>query len=177
MIPLVERNEDGSWPVTDDMYVAGSWTLTAHEARPGHEMQFSSVIESGVSTARAIFAFNSANVEGWGLYSEVIVQQYLSPEAQLFGLKARLIRAARAFLDPMLNLYDASGTLIAFDDNAPRTLELDTERIDERRALHAGRPEHVIGIDSDGTARRFGAQTELVDVGHARDASGCPIRG
>ena len=62
------------------------------------------MVESGVSTARAIYAFNSANVEGWGLYAEAIMQQYLSPEAQLFGLKARLMRSARAFLDPMLNL-------------------------------------------------------------------------
>jgi uncharacterized protein (DUF885 family) len=67
-------------------------------------MQFASMVESGISQARVIYAFNSANVEGWGLYSEAIMQQYLSPEAQLFGLKARLMRAARAFLDPMLNL-------------------------------------------------------------------------
>ena len=43
-------------------------TLTAHEARPGHEMQFAKIIEAGVSVARALFAFNSTNVEGWGLY-------------------------------------------------------------------------------------------------------------
>jgi hypothetical protein len=66
VIPQLKQNEDGSWQQTDDTYAAGSWTLTAHEARPGHEMQFSSIIESGVSTARALFAFNSANVEGRG---------------------------------------------------------------------------------------------------------------
>ena len=59
----------------------GPWTLTAHEARPGHEMQFSSIIESGVSIARAVFAFNSANVEGWGLYAEAIMRPYLPLEA------------------------------------------------------------------------------------------------
>lgn len=104
VIPLLVQNEDGSWQQTDDTYVAGSWTLTAHEARPGHEMQFSSVIESGVSTARAIFAFNSANVEGWGLYAEAIVRPYLPLEAQLISLQYRLMRAGRMFLDPMLNL-------------------------------------------------------------------------
>ena len=66
VIPLLEQNEDGSWVQTDDTYAAGAWTLTAHEARPGHEMQFSSILEEGVSTARVLFAFNSANVEGWG---------------------------------------------------------------------------------------------------------------
>jgi hypothetical protein len=104
VIPLLEQKEDGSWPQTDDTYEAGAWTLTAHEARPGHEMQFSSIVESGVSIARAVFAFNSANVEGWGLYAEAIVRPYLPIEGQLISLQYRLMRAARMYLDPMLNL-------------------------------------------------------------------------
>ena len=104
VIPQLTQNEDGSWQQTDDTYVAGSWTLTAHEARPGHEMQFSSLLEGGVSTARVLFAFNSANVEGWGLYAEAIVRPYLPLEGQLISLQYRLMRAARMFLDPMLNL-------------------------------------------------------------------------
>jgi hypothetical protein len=104
VIPKLTQNDDGSWQQTDDTYVAGSWTLTAHEARPGHEMQFSSIIESGVSIARALFAFNSANVEGWGLYAEAIVRPYMPLDAQLISLQYRLMRAARMFLDPMLNL-------------------------------------------------------------------------
>ena len=104
IIPLLEQNEDGSWVQTDDTYAAGAWTLTAHEARPGHEMQFSSILESGVSITRALFAFNSANVEGWGLYAEAIMRPYLPLEGQLISLQYRLMRAARMFLDPMLNL-------------------------------------------------------------------------
>ena len=104
IIPLLGKNDDGSWVQTDDTYVAGSWTLTAHEARPGHEMQFSSVLESGVSITRALFAFNSANVEGWGLYAEAVMRPYLPLEAQMISLQYRLMRAARMFLDPMLNL-------------------------------------------------------------------------
>ena len=104
VIPQLKQNDDGSWEQTDDTYVAGSWTLTAHEARPGHELQFSSVIEGGVSVARAIFAFNSANVEGWGLYAEAVMRPYLPLEGQLISLQYRLMRAARMFLDPMLNL-------------------------------------------------------------------------
>jgi hypothetical protein len=104
VIPQVVQNEDGSWPQTDDTYEAGAWTLTAHEARPGHEMQFSSMIEAGVSTARGIFSFNSANVEGWGLYAEAIAKPYMPYEGQLISLQYRLMRAARMFLDPMLNL-------------------------------------------------------------------------
>jgi uncharacterized protein (DUF885 family) len=104
VIPQLTQNADGSWVQTDDTYVAGSWTLTAHEARPGHEMQFSSLIEGDVSIARAIFAFNSANVEGWGLYAEAIVRPFLPLDAQLISLQYRLMRAGRMFLDPMLNL-------------------------------------------------------------------------
>ncbi len=103
---LVTSNPtDTSGEVMDDFgSKASTWALTAHEARPGHEMQFAAMLESGVSEARAIYAFNSANVEGWGLYAEAIMLEYLPLEGQLFGLRARLIRAARAFLDPMLNL-------------------------------------------------------------------------
>jgi hypothetical protein len=104
VLPQLTQNDDGSWQQTDDTYEAGAWTLTAHEARPGHEMQFSSIVESGVSITRAVFAFNSVNVEGWGLYAEAIVRPYLPLEGQLISLQYRLMRAARMFLDPMLNL-------------------------------------------------------------------------
>ncbi|HEY2684942.1 MAG TPA: DUF885 domain-containing protein [Steroidobacteraceae bacterium] len=86
----------------DFTYDAVAWTLTAHEARPGHELQFDSMVEQGVSLARALFAFNSTNVEGWGLYSEYIMQPYEPAEGQLLTLQLRLLRAARAILDPEL---------------------------------------------------------------------------
>jgi hypothetical protein len=104
VIPRLEQNQDGSWQQSDDTYEAGAWTLTAHEARPGHEMQFSSMIEGGVSITRALFAFNSVNVEGWGLYAEAIAKPFLPLDGQLISLQYRLMRAARMFLDPMLNL-------------------------------------------------------------------------
>jgi uncharacterized protein (DUF885 family) len=86
----------------DFNFEAASWTLTAHEARPGHEMQFDKMVEEGVSQARALYAFNSTNVEGWGLYSEYIILLYMPLEGQLISLDYRLLRAARAFLDPEL---------------------------------------------------------------------------
>jgi hypothetical protein len=92
----------GNLQLDDFTYDAFSWPLTAHEGRPGHELQFASLIERGVSKARAIFAFNSVNVEGWGLYSEAEVQPYLPLDGQLAGLQSRLVRAARAILDPGL---------------------------------------------------------------------------
>src|SRR5437762_6107378 len=88
----------------DFNYDAAAWTLTAHEARPGHELQFASMVERGVSLARAIFAFNSVNVEGWGLYAEAITLPYMPDDGKLVSLQLRLQRAARAFVDPELQM-------------------------------------------------------------------------
>jgi hypothetical protein len=104
---ILPLNIPGANGAADDQYDdfnfdAVSWTLTAHEARPGHELQFDSMLEHGVSLARALFAFNSTNVEGWGLYSEYIMQPYEPVEGQLLTLQFRLLRAARAFTDPEL---------------------------------------------------------------------------
>src|SRR5690349_5269130 len=105
VLPLVVPTADGKSLRMDDFTnPANSWNLTAHETRPGHELQFSAMVEKGISEARAIFAFNSVNVEGWGLYAEVEVKPYLPLEGQLGTLQSRMKRAARAILDPMLNL-------------------------------------------------------------------------
>lgn len=104
---LVQKNpalEGDDSRMDDWSHDSVTWALTVHEARPGHEMQFASLVENGTSLARSTYAFNSANVEGWGLYSEAIMMEYLPLEGQLFTLFARLQRAARMFLDPMVNL-------------------------------------------------------------------------
>src|SRR5262252_367211 len=88
--------------IDDFTYTASTWTLTAHEARPGHELQFDSMVERGVSLARSLYAFNSTNVEGWGLYADYITKPHMPLEGQLISLQLRLMRAARAFLDPEL---------------------------------------------------------------------------
>ena len=103
---LVQKNPglEGDEAVMDDWsHDAIVWPLTVHEARPGHELQFASLVENGTSLARAVFAFNSANAEGWGLYAESIMHEFLPLEGQLFNLYSRLMRAARMFLDPMVN--------------------------------------------------------------------------
>ena len=105
VLPLAAPSSKGEMKkFDDDTFDAASWTLTAHEARPGHEMQFSAMVENGVSTARAIFAFNSTNVEGWGLYSEYIMRPFMPAEGQLISLQNLLLRAGRAFLDPELQM-------------------------------------------------------------------------
>lgn len=101
-IPAPPGSKEATQKLDDFTYSAAAWTLVAHEARPGHELQFDNMIEHGVSLARAVFAFNSTNVEGWGLYSEAIMLPFMPAEGQLVSLQLRLQRAARAFLDPEL---------------------------------------------------------------------------
>ena len=81
--------------------------------------EIDAMLERGVSLARIRYAFNSTNVEGWGLYSEYITKPYMPLEGQLISLDYRLLRAARAFIDPELQ----SGKLKPED--AYRILEQD----------------------------------------------------
>ena len=85
-------------------FKAAAWTLSAHEARPGHELQFAQMVARGVSQARVLYAFNSVNAEGWALYSEAEFMPYEPIEGQLIALQYQLLRESRAMLDPMLNL-------------------------------------------------------------------------
>ena len=106
VLPLkVSGGSEGTALLVDDFtHKAAAWPLTAHEGRPGHELQFTAMVERGVSQARMIFAVNSVNVEGWALYSEEIIQPFLPVEGQFMTLWSRLVRSGRAFMDPGLNL-------------------------------------------------------------------------
>lgn len=105
VLPLGNPDAGGKGQQYDDFnFVSAAWTLSAHEGRPGHELQFTAMVERGVSLARSLFAFNSVNVEGWALYAEAEMVPYEPLDGQLIALQFRLLRAARAMLDPMLNL-------------------------------------------------------------------------
>jgi len=97
VLPLENPNARPGTRMDDFTFDAITWTLTAHEARPGHELQFARMMENGVSIPRAVFAFNSANVEGWALYAEALVKQHLPVEGQVGTLQMRMMREARAF--------------------------------------------------------------------------------
>lgn len=88
----------------DFAFAAAAKSLTAHEGRPGHDLQFSSILDNGVSTIRATYAFNSVNVEGWGLYAEWLMEPSLSLDEKMALLMMRMMRNARMFLDPELHL-------------------------------------------------------------------------
>jgi uncharacterized protein (DUF885 family) len=104
ILPLRIPGATGTGTVQFDDFTfrAASWTLTAHEGRPGHELQFAATVEKGVSLARGLFAMNSTNIEGWALYAEAEMKPYFPLDGQLIGLQHRLLRSARAFLDPSL---------------------------------------------------------------------------
>jgi len=106
VLPLkATGGSDGtSLKIDDFTHLSASWPLTAHEGRPGHELQFTAMVERGVSQARVIFAANSVNIEGWALYSEEVLLPFLPIEGQFMTLWSRLVRSGRAFLDPGLNL-------------------------------------------------------------------------
>ncbi len=161
IVPYLQQDEEGNWPTSDYAFPAQMWTLSAHEARPGHEMQFTTMLRGGVSTARALFAFNSANVEGWALYAESIVRPYMPLDGQLLSLQARLLRAARIWLDPMLNL----GLITA--EEAKRVLMADVVEDDLNAQTEIDR--YVFRSPAQATAYYYGyenlqalrAQTEL----------------
>lgn len=106
VLPLAVPDAAGSGLQRPDDFTfdAASWPLAVHEARPGHELQFATMVASEISIARAFFAFNSVNVEGWALYAESEMQPYMPLAGQFATLQYRLLRAGRAFLDPELQL-------------------------------------------------------------------------
>ncbi|MGH8033156.1 MAG: DUF885 family protein, partial [Luteimonas sp.] len=59
VLPVAVPQSDGSTLQYDDFnFESAAWTLSAHEGRPGHELQFTAMVERGISLARTLFAFN-----------------------------------------------------------------------------------------------------------------------
>ncbi len=104
VLPLGNPASGGKAQYDDFNFGSAAWTLSAHEGRPGHDLQFAAMVERGISLARTLFAFNSVNVEGWALYAEAELVPFEPLDGQMIALQFRLLRAARAMLDPMLNL-------------------------------------------------------------------------
>jgi hypothetical protein len=107
VVPLLSQSGQ---KVTDFTYDGAAWMLCSHEGRPGHALQFWSMIHNGTSVARAVYAFNSANVEGWGVYGERLMQPFMPDDGKLVTLQFRLARIAYSFLDPELQTGRISPT-------------------------------------------------------------------
>ena len=97
---VVPSSPSGQMPFDDFSYAASAPVITAHEGRPGHDLQFRNISYEKMSIIRGRFAMNSVNAEGWALYAEELVYPYLEPDSQLVALQSRLWRIGRMFLDP-----------------------------------------------------------------------------
>jgi len=94
--PAAERDFD------DFSNRALATTIMAHEGRPGHDLQFRMI---DTSIIRGEYAANFANIEGWGMYAEYIVYDYLPTKEEKFGSRLMLLfRMARTYLDPQVQL-------------------------------------------------------------------------
>ena len=103
VIPVLQ-NQNQAKLYNDFTNPAMSWTLTVHEGRPGHDLQFAKIENQNLSDVRTEFATNATNIEGWATYAEEIMQPYMPLEGRFMSLQFQLLRAARAFLEPELQL-------------------------------------------------------------------------
>lgn len=101
---VVPTSESGELPFDDFSFKSAAAILTAHEGRPGHDLQFSRMLEMPISLIRARFAANSVNIEGWAVFAEDLIYPYLTEEEKMIATQMRLWRIARYFLDPMVQL-------------------------------------------------------------------------
>jgi uncharacterized protein (DUF885 family) len=79
--------------------------ISGHECVPGHHLQFSRA--SGVKSRLRGLGYNSVYVEGWGFYSEGLLDRagHLdAPLERLAMLRMRAWRAVRCYVDPALHL-------------------------------------------------------------------------
>jgi uncharacterized protein (DUF885 family) len=90
--------------------------VVVHEAFPGHHLQHVHdgqvvIDETNPKNKTLVRVLNLTDrstffIEGWGLYSEVMMREngyYDKPEAHLFALRNLLWRASRAMIDPQIH--------------------------------------------------------------------------
>jgi len=98
---LAQRLADNSFPSMP--------TTAVHEAYPGHHWHFA-WMQASASALRRLQT-TAYFVEGWGLYTEVMMREqgfYTEPGQELCHLDARIFRAARIVADTSLHAGDMS---------------------------------------------------------------------
>jgi uncharacterized protein (DUF885 family) len=96
----------------------GLWSITVHEAYPGHHWHFAWLAansralgnEAGARPLRSIFG-STYFAEGWGLYTEDLLREqgfFATPEQELCQRDFRAFRAARIVVDTSLHLGEMS---------------------------------------------------------------------
>jgi uncharacterized protein (DUF885 family) len=92
---------------------SGLWSITTHEAYPGHHWHLAWFASGGPGAVRPLRTMFGSTyfVEGWGLYSEELMREhgfFTTPEQELCQLDMRLFRAARIIVDTSLHLGEMS---------------------------------------------------------------------
>jgi uncharacterized protein (DUF885 family) len=86
------------------------WTITAHEAYPGHHWHLSRLAATCARPLRYVFS-STYFTEGWGLYAEEMMREqgfFTDSRHELGQVNARLFRAARIVIDTSLHLGEMS---------------------------------------------------------------------
>ena len=126
--------------------------LIVHEGRPGHDLQFSRMVElylqGKLNLIETVIASNSANAEGWAHYVEYLMAPYMSKESQLSALKDQLLRIGRMFLDPQLNTQQ-----IGYDD----VVKFVTEKVGHAGMAKSEANRYSFMIPGQATSYRYGA--------------------
>jgi uncharacterized protein (DUF885 family) len=85
---------------------SSQWTITAHEAYPGHHWHMAHLAAHQRRPLRYVFS-SAYFTEGWGLYAEEMMKEqgfFTDPRAELRQVDMRLFRAARIVVDTSLHL-------------------------------------------------------------------------
>lgn len=135
-----------------------AYPLIVHEGMPGHVLQFSRMVdlflEKKIDLIQTALASNSTNVEGWAHYVEYLMTPYFAKEAQLGALRDQLLRQARLFLDPQLNLG------LITHAQAMRFIKEDVGFLDSVARSEADR--YCYSMPGQATTYRYGCQ-KLMD--------------
>src|SRR3546814_12624703 len=74
VLPVSVPNPDGSsLEYAAFNFESAAWTLSAHEGRPGPELQLQAMGERGISLSPTLFTSTSVNVAGWALSPEAVL--------------------------------------------------------------------------------------------------------
>lgn len=89
---------------------ASRWSITAHEAYPGHHWHLTHIAANQPRPLRYVFT-STYFTEGWGLYAEEMMKEqgfFTDPYRELCQVSMRLFRAARIVVDTSLHLGEMS---------------------------------------------------------------------
>jgi len=89
---------------------AGRWSITVHEAYPGHHWHLAHLAATQPRPLRYVFS-STYFIEGWGLYVEEMMKEqgfFTDPYWELCQVVMRLFRAARIVVDTSLHLGEMS---------------------------------------------------------------------